>query len=208
MRKALNENPVMQIAVLGVLAVVVGFMLMTRMSHKTPPPEEPATATTASSTPAPAAGTASTTPAPATGTAPATGVPPATTAPSGEFAAGPGLPGAVVKAYNANKAVVLFVFRHRGIDDAAVRQSVERLRSRADLEVFITHAAHIARYSRITQGVDVDRVPALIVVSPRNTSQGTPTASISYGFRGADSVNQAIRDALYKGPRDLPYYPK
>ncbi len=31
-RKALNENPVAQIAVLGVLAVVVGFLLLTRMA--------------------------------------------------------------------------------------------------------------------------------------------------------------------------------
>ena len=35
-----------------------------------------------------------------------------------------------------------------------------------------------------------------------------PTAVVSYGFRGARSVEQALDDALYKGPTDLPYYPK
>ena len=34
MRKALNDNPIVQIAVLGVLAVVVGFFLMTRVMGK------------------------------------------------------------------------------------------------------------------------------------------------------------------------------
>ena len=72
----------------------------------------------------------------------------------------------------------------------------------------MTNAGHIARYSRITQGVNVDRVPALIVLRPRHLTQGTPTATLSYGFRGPESVDQAIRDALYKGPSNLPYYPK
>ena len=57
-------------------------------------------------------------------------------------------------------------------------------------------------------GVDVNRVPALIVVRPRRLAHGAPTATVSYGFRGPDSVQQAVRDALYKGPRNLPYYPK
>jgi hypothetical protein len=45
-------------------------------------------------------------------------------------------------------------------------------------------------------------------VRPRRLTEGTPTASVSYGFRGPDSVYQAVRDALYKGPTNLPYYPK
>jgi hypothetical protein len=100
------------------------------------------------------------------------------------------------------------VFRHRGLDDSAVRSSVERLRGRSDVAVFVTHAANIARYARITKGMDVNRVPALIVLRPRHLTHGTPTASVSYGFRGPDSVDQAVRNALYKGPNDLPYYPR
>ena len=34
MRRALNDNPVAQIAVLAVLAVVVGFLLLTRVANK------------------------------------------------------------------------------------------------------------------------------------------------------------------------------
>jgi hypothetical protein len=212
-RKALNENPLAQMAVLGLLAVIVGFLLLTQMGHKS---ESSATSATTFGAPnSTSASTASSSAAPTT--PPATGstaVPPTTVPPAGaatgavgEFVAGPGLPAPVVKAYADDKAVVLFVFRHRGVDDAAVRASVERLRGRNDLAVFVTHAAHIARYARITEGVDVNRVPALIVLRPRHPAHGTPTASVSYGFRGPDSVDQAIRNALYKGPSNLPYYP-
>jgi hypothetical protein len=222
-RKALNDNPVAQMAVLGLLAVIVAFLLLTRVAHKSGGSDSSATSATTSGAPvAPAStdstgstassSTAATTP-PATGstTVPSATVPPAgsaTGAAVGEFVVGPGLPAPVVKAYADDKAVVLFVFRGRGVDDAAVRASVERLRGRTDLAVFVTHAAHIARYARITEGVDVNRVPALIVVRPRHLTQGTPTASVSYGFRGPDSVDQAIRNALYKGPSNLPYYPR
>ena len=221
MRRALNDNPVAQIAVLGVLVVIVGFLLMTRMAHKSGDSDSAATSSAAPAAPAPADTTgASTSPSPVVGTTPpsaGTAVVAPTTAPPagavagaqlGGFVAGPGLPAPVAKAYANDKAVVLFVFRHGGLDDSAVRSSVERLRGRSELGVFVTHAAHIARYARITEGVDVNRVPALIVVRPRHLTHGTPTASVSYGFRGPDSVGQAIRNALYKGPSSLPYYPR
>ena len=58
-------------------------------------------------------------------------------------------------------------------------------------------------------GVDVSRVPALVVVRPRERSRsGIPVASVSYGFRGPASAEQAVRDALYDGRQDLPYHPK
>jgi hypothetical protein len=212
-RRALNDNPVVQIGVLCALAVIVAFLLLTRMSHKSDSSASSTTSATASgapATPAPAESAGAVPSVPASPSGAAT-VPPAGStlgAPVGEFVAGPGLPAPVVKAYADDRAVVLFVFRHQGADDAAVRTSVERLRGRSDLAVFVTHAAHIARYARIAQGVNVNRVPALIVVRPRHLTHGTPTASVSYGFRGPDSVAQAIRDALYKGPSNLPYYPR
>ncbi len=72
----------------------------------------------------------------------------------------------------------------------------------------MTHAAGISRYAKITEGVDVTQVPALVVVRPRQLANGTPTATVSYGFRGPDSVEQAVRDGLYRGPSNLPYYPR
>jgi hypothetical protein len=222
-RKSLNDNPTVQIAVLAVLAVGVAFLLMTRVmkSNDSGSTASDPAATTSSAT-APTGGSV----APSTdGTASTATTEPSSTAPvspgsstAGDAAAasslpsklvaGPGLPAPVADAYADGKAIVLFVFRNHGIDDAAVRASVEQLRGRSDLAVFVTHAGHIARYARITEGVDVNRVPALIVVRPHRLSRGAPTATVSYGFRGPDSVQQAVRDALYKGPRNLPYYPK
>jgi len=230
MRKALNDNPMVQIGVLGLLAVVVGFFLITQMgkgsSSSSSSSTTPSTTATVAPTASSATATATTTP-DSTATAPPasapTTVPDASASsatpvapPSGAaapaaaagFVAGPGLPKPVVTAYQADKAVVLLVVRRGGIDDEAVKASVERMAGAPDVALFVTNAGHVSRYSRIASGVDLDRVPALIVLRPKKLAHGTPTAAVSYGFRGPQSVAQAIADALYKGPTNLPYYPK
>jgi hypothetical protein len=213
MRKALNENPLVQAGLIGVLALVFGLMLLMRSggSSESPPSETPAAAAdpaaAASATADPASGAASPT-APAETASPSVSSAPAVSAEGSGFAAGPGLPKAVVGAYDDGEAIVLLIVRHRGIDDRRVERMVSALRSRPDAAVFTTRAAGIARYSRITQGVDVDHPPALVVVRPKRLTKGPlPTASVSYGFRDARSVEQALDDALYKGREDLPYYP-
>ena len=225
MRKTLNDNPVVQIVVLVALAVLVAFLLMTRVMHKsggsttattptTSATAAPTDGSTAPIAPEASAGTSPTATAPsstapaAPGVAEAGGAQASASAAPSKLVAGPGLPRPLATAYADGKAIVLFVFRNRGIDDGAVRTSVERLRGRPDLAVFVTPAGQIASYARITEGVDVNRVPALIVVRPRRLAHGVPTATVSYGFRGADSVQQAVRDALYDGPTNLPYYPR
>ena len=209
MRKALNDNPVAQIAVLAVLAVVVVFMLLTRMGGSSA-----STSSSPATTATPVAG--ATTPdstAPDSGTTPAPAAPSPDPAPGGgapaNFAPGPGLPAPVVTAYKGGQTVVVLVTKHAGFDDRVLRTSVKHLRGRADVAVFTTSAKHIADYARVTEGLDVDRAPALVVMRPeRLTPAGSmPQASVSYGFRGADSVDQAIRDAQYKGRTDLPFYP-
>ena len=221
MRKAINDNPMVQIGVIGLLVVVVGFFLLTQMGKGSSTSSTPSTtasvAPDASATPSDSSATATTPPA-STATTPSVSAPsttPATPAGSaaapaatGEFVAGPGLPRPVVQAYNADKVVVLLVVRRGGIDDDAVKASVERMSGLPDTAVFMTNAGHVSRYSRIASGVDLDRVPALIVLRPQKLTHGTPTATVSYGFRGPASVAQAIADALYNGPTNVPYYPK
>jgi hypothetical protein len=206
MRERLNENPAVQAVLIGILAVGVIFLLFTRVMNRNSAAEDTTPATTPVEATAPAAaGTVD----PATG---ATAAPPATPpveAAPGKFAAGPGLPKGVVDAYDDGKVVTLLVVRERGIDDDKIRGMVEALRARGDTEVFVTVAAGIAKYSRITQGVDVDRVPALVVLRPKRLTDGpSPTASVSYGYRGPESVDQTVRDALYKGRDDIPFYPE
>jgi hypothetical protein len=224
MRQAINENPRVQIIVVGVLLVAVAFMLLTRVmggssgSEATAPPPG-ATGSAAAGVPAAGAPagtpaptgvtpTASTTPAPA---APTAGASP-TTVPTGDVSPealkpGPGLPAPVVAAWERGDAVVLLIVKNGGTDDQLVRASVETL-SKPGVTVFVETADKIARYSRITQGVGVNRVPALIVLRPKRVSGPVPQAVVSYGFRNSRSVVQAVNDALYEGPDDLPYSPR
>jgi hypothetical protein len=221
MRKAINDNPMVQIGVIGLLVVAVGFFLLTQMGKGSSTSSTSSTAASvapdASATPSDSSATATTPPA-STATTPSVSAPSTTPAApagsaaapaaAGEFVAGPGLPRPVVQAYNADKVVVLLVVRRGGIDDDAVKASVERMSGLPDTAVFLTNAGHVSRYSRIASGVDLDRVPALIVLRPQKLTHGTPTATVSYGFRGPASVAQAIADAVYNGPTNVPYYPK
>lgn len=212
MRKAVNENPVVQVVVVGFLAIVVGFLLITRVMGGSENNADTASTDTAAPAAAPVA-EASAVPADAPAEpaadapaeAAAGGVPVATGAPG--FEAGPGLPEDVVKAYDAGDVVVLLISKKDGIEDKRLRDEVEALRSRSDTSVFMTDSREVARYSRIAEGVDLDRVPALVVIRPKRLTDGPlPEASVAYGFRKPESVGQAVRDALYKG-KELPYHP-
>ena len=119
---------------------------------------------------------------------------------------GPGLPEDVARAYASGNAVVLLIVRNGATDDELVRDSVYQI-SRSGVSVFVAPASDVARYSRITQGAGVNRVPALVVVRPRRVSGDTPQATVSYGFRSTASVVQAVDDALYGGRDDVPYHP-
>ena len=213
MRKAINENPVVQAALIGLLVIVGGLMLLMRMGGSDEPAAEAPVAAAPATDPAAAAPTAGAPAADPTAAAPATGTPaPADAAPagaSGDLKAGPGLPKEIVAAYDAGDAVVLLVVNERGIDDRRLKTLVQTLKSNPGAAVFTVDVRDVADYSRITEGVDLDRTPALVVLRPKALTEGSmPTAVVSYGFRGEASVQQALEDALYKGPEDLPYYPK
>jgi hypothetical protein len=214
MREAINNNPLVQIGLIALLGIGVAFLLMTRvLKEETKTPTEgsaPATGTEAPAAPAGGAAPAAGTQAPAAPSEPAEPVvPPATEAPTTEFTAGPGLPEKVVDAYDDGDTVVLLITRKGGIDDNGMRKIVELTtkQTKGDVTVIQSLAREIAKYSRITQGVDVDRVPAMIVLGPKKVSGDVPHASVSYGFRGPGSVQQAIDDAAYEG-KEIPYFPE
>lgn len=200
MRQAINSNPIVQIAVLGGLALIVAVFFMFNMKKGSS--ESSSTASSAA-------------PAPATSTPPVTGssagvpsAPPATGSVSPEaLVPGPGLPKPVVSAWKSGDTVVLLVVRQGGIDDRLVRNSVHLL-SDPDTAVFVTRANGVAKYSRITQGVGVSQAPALVVVRPKRVSGSVPQAQVSYGFRDAQGVAQAVHDAVYSGKDNLPYSPR
>jgi hypothetical protein len=133
------------------------------------------------------------------GETPATGTPAAPPA-------APPPPKAVTAAFGSGETVVLLVVREGGIDDRMVRADTAALAAVPNVALFVVPVRRIARYASITEGVGVNRVPALIVIRPKALSHGVPTASVSYGYQGAESVVQAVVDARYKG-RTLSYHP-
>jgi hypothetical protein len=210
LREALNKNPLVQIGFIAVLGVGVVFLLMTNLKQEKKNPTDLTTAPPATGTapaaPAPADAPAPTAPAdPAAPTDPAEPAP--TDTPATEFVPGPGLPGKVVTAYAKGDTVVILITRKEGIDDDVMRTTVNTFDGKDGVTLFDALARDIADYSRVTQGVDVDRVPAMIVLSPRKVSGDVPTASVSYGFRGPKSVEQAIADAGFEGEA-VPYFPQ
>jgi hypothetical protein len=215
-RRALNENPVVQLVVLGIGGIVVALLLLSRLGGDSETAEPVAAGgTPAAASPAPTEASASTTPAAAAPAAdPAAGasaVPVAPTADavggaSGGLEAGRGLPADVVSAYARGQTVVLLVISRSGMDDPPVEAATRAVSVRGDVELFAVPSKRIARYSRITQGVRVSRTPAIVVVAPRSGADAARTATVSDGFRDTESVERAIDDALYEGPT-VPYHP-
>ena len=255
MRKRLNEDPRVQMAVFAVIGVIVAFYLFTTVMKKDPAtdtaatPATPAATTPATGSPADGSGTApvdsstgsgapgssgspdsSGTPAsgatetPAdpgatatptdpsaagTGSIPST---PVTPAPGGStdtasgLLPGKGLPEDVLVAYAKNQAIALLVVDPKGLSDKQLKTFTEPLKKRKDVTLFVVDSKDIGDYYRITAGVQVDRVPALVVIRPRKLTDDAPTATVSYGFRGPRSVDQAVDDALYDG-KAVPSYP-
>jgi hypothetical protein len=194
MREKLNSNPLYQVGLIGVLLVAAGFFLLSTMGGGGE--EEKTASATAAGSPS-AAATAGA----ASGGAAAAAPPPGALAD-----AAPPPPRPVTAAFAANRTVVLLFVRDGGIDDRMVATATRRLASFPGVATFVVPAHRIARYAAIAQGVDVNRVPALVVVRPKRLDHGIPTASVSYGFQSPESVVQAVIDAGYRGPT-VDYHP-
>lgn len=198
MREQLNNNPMVQMGVIAVLLVGAAIFLLTSMGgggEEEGESESGAIATTA----------------PGEGAAPSPGEEAPPVAASGATAGLPTLatqplPRPVIDAWNGNRTVVLLIVNDRGIDDDLVKLASSRLDGMPEVSTFVVPVSQIARYAAITQGVGVDRVPALVVLRPKRLDQSVPTASVSYGFQDGESIEQAVIDAGYKGPT-LEYHP-
>jgi len=204
MRDALNNNPMVQMGVLAGLLVVVALLMLTRMGGGDKAAEQQdAAAAVALPAGVSADGTATGSGAPPLGSAP-----PASTATVSPEALkpGPGLPAPAADAIKGGGALVLLIVREKAADDRMVEDSVKAISSRPGVTVLVVPADQIARYSRITQSLGVNRTPALVVVRPESVSK-TPEATVSYGFRDSASVIQAVDDAVYSGKDNIPYHP-
>jgi hypothetical protein len=202
MRDALNSNPIVQLAVVGVLLAGVGFFVLSSSGGGGEGSEggggeaagglSSTTVTTQVEAPAPAS--------------PSEALSTALSLAQGAASDAPPLPRPVLAAWHANKTLVLLFVRDGGIDDRLVKVATEGVAAFPGVALFVVPAAEISRYAAIAEGVGVDRVPALVVVTPKHLKHVVPTASVSYGFQSAQSVRQAVIDAGYKG-RTVDYHP-
>lgn len=205
MREKLNSNPLMQMAVIGVLLVLTGIFVLSSMGGGGGESSSTTTSTASVSTPS---GEASVTATVTTsGEIPAAGASavPASVASAPDVPAPP-LPHAVTAAFAVNKTVVLLFVRKGAYEDKLLSHEFRHVRSMQGVAAFTIPAKRIARYAAIAQGVKIDRLPALVVIRPKHLDHGVPTASVSYGIQSTNSAEQAVRDARYKG-RTLSYHP-
>ncbi len=201
MREKLNENPVAQIAVIGVLVLVVGIFLMKSLGGGEEPAAETATAPPTEAVPeagaaeAPVGGSLeSATPAAAAASVSAPSVRP--------------LPDAVEAAYEGGATIALLIYRLGGIDDRHVAAASGVLERMPGVAFFTAPVGEISEYAAITGPLGVNQAPALVVISPRGLNGGEAApATVTYGFQGSAEIRQAVIDAGYQGP-ELSYAPK
>ncbi|HEY3552850.1 MAG TPA: hypothetical protein VGK66_04100 [Solirubrobacterales bacterium] len=193
MREKLNDNPIAQVAVVGVLLVLAAVFLLGKMGGGSEEEEGESAAANAAVASVAAEleeeGRPIELPAPGSGP----GSPPAP-------------PKAIVSAFNAGDTVAILFVRNGGIDDRLVHGAAQRLDGIADVATFVVPSQRLARYVSIAQGVDLNRLPALVVIRPKSLSKGYSPASVHYGFQSPESIVQAVVDARYRGGT-LAYHP-
>lgn len=116
-------------------------------------------------------------------------------------------PHAFQVAYDSNEPVALLLVHDGGIDDAYTKLALNQVARIGHVAVFVVPAKRIADYASVTVGLNVNQVPALIVLRPKGLSHGIPQASVAYGYQTPQSVYQQIRDATYAGPETGTYHP-
>lgn len=205
MREKLNENPVAQVVLIGVLVVVGAFLFISSSGGGEESEEAPAGEVAASVNGVTA-----------TGSSPGEAVESAVESlESGATAAAaeapssvptPSPPKRLTAAYESGRTVVLLIVHNGSIDNALAARSSQLVAPLHDVSLFVVPAKQIARYAAITVGLEVNRVPALIVMKPKRLSGGTPQATVDYGFQTPQSVVQAVLDANYHG-REVAYHP-
>jgi hypothetical protein len=194
MREKLNDNPIAQVVLVGVLLLAAAVFVLGKMGGGS---EEEEGGESAAGAAAVAAASAEL----ETGTQLA-----ALPAPGSGPGSPPPPPQAIVSAFNAGDTVVLLFVRDGGIDDDLVAQAVQRLDAMSGVATFVVPSHQLHRYVSIAQGVDLNRLPALVVIRPKKLDHGPDTASVHYGFQSSETIVQAVVDARYHGGT-LPYHP-
>ncbi|HEY6731979.1 MAG TPA: hypothetical protein VI039_13265 [Solirubrobacterales bacterium] len=210
MREQLNENPMAQVGLVVLLVVVAAFMFMRMSGGGEEESESAPTEATVSVEGTDQVGTATgSTPGEAVEGAVASALeatPEAAGGVTGSVPAPP-LPRPVTKAYRAGNTIVLLFVDNGGIGDKRVKTAADAVSGEPNVALFVVPSRQIARYAAITLGLEVNRVPALVVVRPRHLAGDAPQGTVDFGFQTPAGVRQAVKDAAYDGS-ELPYHPR
>jgi hypothetical protein len=207
MRDKLNNNPIAQVGLVLVLVAVAGYLLLGKSggeesSEAAGSGEVVATVNGATATGSSAGeaveGAVESLEEGGTAEAGSTEMPTAVPAPPP--------PAPVTAAYEGGKTVVLLIVHGGGIDDALTATATTGVAEVPNSALFVVPARKVARYAAITVGLDLNRVPALVVMRPRRLSGGIPQATVDYGLQTSQSVVQDVLDASYEGPEST-YHP-
>ncbi|HEX3041527.1 MAG TPA: hypothetical protein VHP56_05505 [Solirubrobacterales bacterium] len=194
MREKLNDNPMAQVAVVAVLLVAAAVFLLGKAGGGSEEEEEGGSAAADAAVAAVASELE------------AGQQPLRLPAPGSGLGAPPAPPRAVVNAFDAGETVAILFVRDGGIDDHLVAEALDRLDSIGGVATFVVPAHQLIHYVSIAQGVDLNQVPALVVIRPKRLNDGYDPASVLYGFQSPESIEQAVVDARYDSGT-LPYHP-
>lgn len=109
-------------------------------------------------------------------------------------------------AYESGQTVVLLVVHDGGIDDKLTSETSGAIEAIANTTLIRVPLQQLPRYASVTVGLDLNRLPALVVMRPKGLSHGVPQATVDYGFQTTETAVQAVRDASYAGP-EATYHP-
>ncbi len=209
MRETLNDNPIAQVGVVLVLVALAAFMFLK--------PSGGGEAESAGAGPTVASVNGVT----ATGATPGEAVETAVegalesgavgaAAGSGEMPTSipaPPPPREFTAAYDSGRTVALLVVHDGGIDDRLTARAATVLAAMPEVALIQVPVQRLPSYAAVTVGLDLNRVPALVVMRPKALSAGTPQATVDYGFQTPQTLVQAVRDASYRGP-EATYHPE
>jgi hypothetical protein len=102
-----------------------------------------------------------------------------------------GLPKPVARALRKNKVLVLLFWNRKAADDKAVRaalKDVDRWNGRVSVQV--APIRQIAKYGRISRGVDVEQSPTIVITDPELH------AETLVGYVDATTIDQTVVDAF------------
>jgi hypothetical protein len=115
-------------------------------------------------------------------------------------------PAEFTSAYDSGQTVVLLLVHDGGIDDELTGRAAAAIEGMGGVTLIRVPLARLPLYASITVGLEVNRVPALVVMKPKRLSHGVAQATVDYGFQTPETLVQAVRDASYEGP-EATYHP-